>query len=53
MASNYTGPLGGSVHGLGQGRIGNTRPGVVARATWCRMYGALLTAYTRVNTLMR
>lgn len=24
-----------SVHGLGQGRTGNMRPGVVGRATWC------------------
>lgn len=36
VALNYTGLIGGSVHGLGQGRTGNTRPGVVARATWCR-----------------
>ncbi len=36
VASNYTGLIGGSVHGLGQGRTGNTKPGVVARATWCR-----------------
>lgn len=25
----------GSVRGLGQGRTGNMRPGVVERATWC------------------
>lgn len=36
VASNYMGLIGGSVYGLGQGRTGNTRPGVVARATWCR-----------------
>lgn len=35
-ASNYTDLIGGSVHGLGQGRTGNTRPQAVGTATWCR-----------------
>lgn len=36
LASNYTRLMGGSVYGSGQGRTGNMRPGVLARATWCR-----------------
>lgn len=33
MALNYTALIGGSVHGLGQGRTGNMRPRVEGRAT--------------------
>lgn len=36
MASYYTGLIGESVHGSGQGRTENRRLGVVGRSTWCR-----------------
>lgn len=42
VASNYPRLIGGSVHGLGQGRTGNMRPGLVARATCCRSSGDCL-----------